>query len=165
MKKILHIFDNIEEYLCGSMMAIMALVVFLQVVYRFVLKSSLPWSEEVSRYLLVWITFIGASSGVKHGSHIGVEALLLILPKKLKKFVNLGSIAICIFFCSVVSVFSLKIIAKQMELAQVSPAMQIPIWWAYLAIPVGTILMSIRYIQVAITIYHHKNIIVEGDLI
>jgi len=161
MKKVSHFLNNIEEYTCAILMGIMVVVVFLQVVARFILKSSLPWSEETSRYLLVWITFLGASAGVKTGAHVGVEAVTLLLPPKARKLVNLLGIAICIFFSVAVCIFSVSIIAKQIEMAQISPAMQIPMWWAYAAIPVGTVLMTIRYIQSSIKLI--KNQTGEGD--
>ncbi len=52
MKKLLYFLDHIEEYLLMIMMAAMAIIVFIQVVFR-VIGSSLPWSEEMSRYLAV----------------------------------------------------------------------------------------------------------------
>lgn len=165
MKNLSHFFKNFEEYICGIMMAVMVVVVFIQVVYRFVIQSSLPWSEEVARYLLVWITFLGASSGVKHGSHVGVEAVLLMLPQKARKYVNLLSAGLSIFFSIVVVVFSMGIISKQIEMAQVSPAMQIPMWWAYAAIPVGATLMAVRYVQSAIAIMKNKAVVGEEVLL
>jgi len=147
MKKVAHFLNNFEEYTCTVLLAIMVIVVFIQVVFRFVVKASLPWSEETARYLLVWITFLGASAGVKTGAHVGVEAVTLLLPVKLQKLVNLINIAVCVFFCVAVCIFSFNIISTQMEMTQVSPAMQIPMWIPYAAIPVGMVLMTIRFIQ------------------
>ena len=79
VKKIL---NNLEGYFCVGSLAVMSVVIFWQVVCRYVLKSSLPWSEELSRYLLVWTSFIGGAYGVRLGAHIGVEAFTLLLPKK-----------------------------------------------------------------------------------
>lgn len=162
MKKVTHFLNNFEEYTCAVLLGIMAVVVFIQVIFRFVVKASLPWSEETSRYLLVWITFLGAAAGVKTGAHVGVEAVTLMLPAKIRKIVNLLGIAICIFFCVSVCIFSFGIISTQMQMTQVSPAMQIPMWIPYAAIPVGMVLMTIRYIQVALKIM--KNQVGEGDL-
>ena len=53
MKVVKKIADNFEGYCCAVMLAVMSVVVFLQVIFRFVIKASLPWSEELSRYLLV----------------------------------------------------------------------------------------------------------------
>lgn len=150
MQKAKRIFNNLEEFFVIILLFIMAVVVFWQVVCRFVLKASLPWSEELSRYILVWVTFLGASIGVKRCAHIGVEAFLMILPKKLRGFMNYIIAFICVIFCLIVFKESLGIIEKQIVNSQVSPAMQIPMWWAYLAVPVGMILMSIRFVQTAI---------------
>ena len=149
MSKTKHILNHLEEYILTVFMAVIALVVFLQVVFR-LLGQSLPWSEEFSRYLLVWITFVGASQGVKKASHVGVEAFTLILPIKARKIAGLLSVAISIFFCIIIIVFSLSIIQTQIANKQISPAMQIPMWIAYAALPTGVTLMAIRHIQVAV---------------
>lgn len=147
MDTVKRIFNNIEEYIVIVLLAIMTVVVFWQVVCRFVLKASLPWSEELSRYILVWTTFLGASIGVKRGAHIGVEAFVMILPKNMKVIVKYLGIILSIIFCIVVLNGSLGIIEKQIANHQVSPAMQIPMWYSYAALPVGSLLMAIRFIQ------------------
>ena len=88
MKVVKKIADNFEGYCCAVMLAVMSVVVFLQVIFRFVIKASLPWSEELSRYLLVYITYFGCAYGIKTGAHLGVEAFVLILPKTVQKAIN-----------------------------------------------------------------------------
>ena len=61
--------NNIEEFIVVPLVAVMTAVIILQVFFRYVLKGSLPWSEELSRYLMIWVTFVGASIGVKRGAH------------------------------------------------------------------------------------------------
>lgn len=141
-----NILDNIEETLLVIMMGAIAFVIFIQVVFR-VLGKSLPWSEELSRYMLVGITFIGASYGIRRKAHVGVEAVLLALPEKYRDIVSVINVIICIIFNVVVCAFSIKIIHTQILYGQVSPAMQIPMWIAYLPIPIGMSFMVIRYIQ------------------
>lgn len=152
MKTVNKIFNNIEEFLVVILLFVMTVVVFWQVICRFVLKASLPWSEELSRYILVWASFLGASIGVKRGAHIGVEAFTMILPAKLKKLVQYLAIVLSVLFCLIVFKESLSIIQKQIINNQVSPAMRIPIWWAYAAIPTGMLLMAIRFVQIMIKI-------------
>ena len=100
VKKIL---NNLEGYFCVGSLAVMSVVIFWQVVCRYVLKSSLPWSEELSRYLLVWTSFIGGAYGVRLGAHIGVEAFTLLLPKKAQKalaiLVMIACTILCCFIC------------------------------------------------------------------
>jgi len=144
IKKIL---NNIEEIIVVPLVGTMAAVIILQVIFRYIVKGSLPWSEELARYLMVWVTFVGASIGVKKGAHVGIEAFVLILPPKAKTFVKYLGIIISIVFCIIVLNASLGIVHRQIISHQVSPAMRIPMWWAYGAIPVGTFLMTIRFIQ------------------
>ena len=156
MKKILYFLDHIEEYLLMILMGTMACVVFVQVVFR-VIGSSLPWSEELSRYIAVWVTFIGAAYGIKMGSHVGVEAIKIVLPKPVRKVVELLILAIMIFFCCVVFYYAIQIIGMQMKTGQKSPAMRTPIWRAYLGIPIGMGLCVIRSIQAAIGIIRDEQ--------
>ena len=139
--------NNIEEYIVIPLVAVMVVVVILQVIFRYVIKGSLPWSEELARYLMVWITFVGASIGVKKGAHVGIEALVIALPKKVQTIAKYLGIIISIIFCIVVLSASIGILKRQIAGHQISPAMRIPMWWAYAAIPTGVFLMTVRFIQ------------------
>ena len=147
MKFIKKFLNNFEEFLVVPIMAVMTVVVIMQVFSRFVLRDSLSWSEELARYLMVWAVFVGASIGVKRGSHVGVEALVTRLPKKAQHIFKYLGIAIVLIFCAIVFTKGLGIIQRQVTGHQVSPAMRMPMWWAYLAIPTGAFLMAVRFIQ------------------
>lgn len=147
MVKLKKFIDNFEGYCCVFSLSAMSIIIFIQVVFRYILKASLPWSEEVSRYLLVWTTFFGGAYGVKTGAHIGVEAFTLLLPEKYRKilsiFITLCSMVLCVFIFK----YGMMIVKSQLTKGQVSPAMRIPMGYVYLAIPVGMVLFIIRYIQ------------------
>jgi C4-dicarboxylate transporter DctQ subunit len=143
------LFNNLEHYLLAVFMAAITFVVFIQVLFR-QLGQSLPWSEELTRYLLVWITMIGASEGIKRAVHVGVEAFTMFLPLKLRKALNIAALLICILFCGVVLYYSLAIIRVQAVNNQITPAMRVPMWIAYAALPVGAGLMIVRYVQVIV---------------
>jgi len=147
--RILKALKDPEGWLLAFFMGAIAVILFLQVVCR-QLGNSLSWSEELSRYFAVWITFIGAAQGVKKGAHVGVEAFMLLFPVKVRKAAGILSVFICLFLCAVIGFFSLIILKTQIVNHQISPAMQMPMWLAYGAIPVGTLLMIIRYIQIVI---------------
>ena len=147
MKRLKNFLDNFEGYVCVVMLIAMSIIVFMQVICRFILKSSLPWSEEASRYLLVWVSFLGGAYGVRKGAHLGVEAVLLLLPKKLRGIVELLSMVLGVVLCSVILKYGVDIVITQMNRMQYSPAMRIPMGYIYLAIPVGMVLFIVRYIQ------------------
>ena len=145
MKVVNKIADNFEGYCCAVMLAVMSVVVFLQVIFRFVIKASLPWSEELSRYLLVYITYFGCAYGIKTGAHLGVEAFVLILPKTVQKAINvlvqIGGLVVCVLILK----FGADIVMSQMQSGQLSPAMRLPMWTIYSAIPIGMAFCVIRY--------------------
>jgi C4-dicarboxylate transporter DctQ subunit len=150
MKKIVNFFNKTEEWILIVLMAAISIVVFIQVVFR-VAGNSLSWSEELARYLTIWITFIGASYGFRFGTHIGVEAFKHWLPFRVERCVDLLSNLIVAFLSVLMMKFSLDIILNvHMKFHQVSPAMRMPIWIAYLALPVGYLFMLLRNIGLSV---------------
>ena len=125
----------------------MSIILFVQVVFRFVLHASLPWSEEASRYLLVWTAFIGGAYGVRRGAHIGIEAFALLLPKKAQKVLNLFVLIVSTVVCVVILKYGIDIVSTQLAKGQLSPAMRIPMGYMYAAIPVGMVFFIIRHIE------------------
>ena len=161
MKKIINIFDKIEEWILVVLMAGVSIVVFIQIASR-TAGNSLSWSEELARYLTIWVTFIGASYGFRFGTHIGVDAFKQWLPFRAERVVDLVSNLIVALLCVLMMKFSIDIIVKvHLKFHQVSPAMRMPIWIAYLALPVGYAFMFIRNVMLSIQavkdIIHGKN--------
>jgi len=143
----LRLFDHVEEYILVVLFPLMVITVFVATCIRYLTTSSIPWAEEVSRYCMVWIGYIGASLGIKRNAHLGVEALVLKLPARIQPFFGYLRIGIIILFNVLIAYFMYQIIQSQIATEQVSPALRIPIWFAYGAIPVGMVLMAIRCIQ------------------
>jgi C4-dicarboxylate transporter DctQ subunit len=150
LSRFLQWLDQFEKWAITLLLGSMIIVVFLQVFFRFVIKGSLPWSEELARYIMVWAVFFGASMGAKTGAHIGVEAFVNLFSKKLKRVMIVVSCIFTQIFCLLVCVLSLQVVFRIYEMGQVSPAMEIPMYWAYLSVPVGAILMDIRFLQAAV---------------
>jgi len=120
------------------------LSLILQVLSRFVFKFPITWSEELSRYLLVWITFIGASLAMRHQQLIRIEAAVNALPGPLRKAaLALAGLAV-IVFCAVVFRYSLDLL--QVVSRQTSPSLHIPMSIPYMAIPVGCALIILNAI-------------------
>ncbi|MGL4789760.1 MAG: TRAP transporter small permease [Anaerotignaceae bacterium] len=147
MDKLKKFIDNFEGYCCILTLTAMSVIVFIQVIFRFVLKSSLPWSEEASRYLLVWTAFLGGAYGVRQGAHIGIEAFSMLLPKKAQQILNILIMVACIVICGIIFNYGFSIVQTQLSRGQLSPAMRIPMGYMYAAIPVGMVFFIIRYIQ------------------
>ena len=75
------------DYLLGLMLALMIIFVFLNVILRTVFNSGLTWSEEIARYLFVYITFIGAIGAMRSNAHLGMDSVMRSFPKGVKRVI------------------------------------------------------------------------------
>lgn len=151
-------FNHCAEAGCLILLIAMCLVTFAQVFFRFVIVHSLPWSEEFSRYALVWASFLGASIALKRGLHIGVEAFIGKLPEGKRRSIYLLTLILILIFLLTVMVKGFQL--AQFNMRQSSPAMRIPMGFPYLAIPVGAFLMSIHLLdQFLLGLRHRKGLV------
>jgi TRAP-type transport system small permease protein len=121
---------------------LMVIAVFLQVFFRYVVNNPLNWSEELSRYVFVWVSMVGASIGMKKKAHYGLDALHRLLPEKQGKVIE-------VFLYSLVSTFLLVLIYFGIDLnreihLQKAPGLEISMAIPYSAIPVGSLLMFLH---------------------
>ncbi len=142
-------FDHLEEHLLLILFPIMTFIVLLATAVRYLKLGAIPWSEELARYIMIWMAYIGASLGIKRNAHFGVEAFVKMLPSPVAKYVRYFKIAIIILFNALIIYYTIQIMGYQITSGQSSPALQIPICLAYLALPCGAFLMIIRVIQSA----------------
>ena len=147
MNRLDHIIDKLEEYICFITLAIMSIAVLLQIINRSFLGRPFPYGEELARYMMVWATMFGTSAGVKIGAHIGVDALLLVVSPKLRVTITFVTSLIALAFFAFVGYLSIRICFGIWETGQVSPALQMPMWIAYLALPIGFALCLFRQYQ------------------
>ena len=139
--------NRLVTWIVVLMLGVMSVVVFMQVIFRYVFHAALPWSEELARYIMVWTTFLGASLGIRYKALIGMEVLMNAVPKLVKRSVREFVTLFQILFLAVVLYYGAKMTI--MTNNQVSAAMLIPMSWAYLGIPVGMGLMILNTIAVA----------------
>lgn len=148
MKQIINILDKkAEEWLLVAGFLIMVIFVIMQVIFRYVINVSLGWSEEVVRYGLIWMTWISTSYAIQKNSHIRVEIVKNLFSSKIKKIIE--TIVIVLWFSLVLflAIEGTKLVMTIHSTGQVSPSTQIPMWFVYLAVPIGATLMSIRLLQ------------------
>ena len=125
----------------GLMVAITAVVV-AGVFYRYALNDALSWSEEVSKFLMVWLTFTGAPIALRHGGHVAIEILPNALPARLRQLALLVTFLI-ILALMVVFVHQGWVLAwnARMQIAATLGG-GFSMIWVFLAVPVGGALMG-----------------------
>jgi C4-dicarboxylate transporter DctQ subunit len=151
--KILKPITWIEDAIAGLALGAVSLIIFSQVISRYFFEYTPIWSEELSRFLVVWSIFIGVSIGVRENKHIGVDALIRFLPPKLKVAFECLLNVIGIAVIGVLIYTSIQFIQHTMEFEQLSPAMRIPMYIPYLAMPVGLSLSLIHFIMNIIRLF------------
>jgi len=136
---------NFEDISVAVLYIIMTIVIFWQIIARFVLQSSLPWSEELARYLMAWAVFIGASIAAADGAHIGITAMVDRLPKKSSHKVRLVAVILSLIFAILMVYLGIIIIGFLIKTGQQSPSMRIPMYIPYGSVAFGGLLMTIRF--------------------
>ena len=144
------IFNHIEETLLSAAFIAMTLICFIQVITRYILHFSLPWSEEVLRALFVWSSCLGISIAFRTKSHMGVDAVVNLFPRKAKFALSIISYLIVIAFCVIMSYFSAGVTWKQIATQQTTIALRMPIAYVSISLVVGFSLTIIRIIQALI---------------
>nr|WP_285890616.1 TRAP transporter small permease [Halalkalibacter oceani] len=124
----------------------MTVVIFAQIISRYLLGESLSWSEELARFIMVWGVFIGSAIATRYQSLIAVEILPQKLPERFAKWVKLLVYAIIIIFCYYL--FSYGIDMVRQVILQKSPAMQISMAIPYSSVPIGTLLIFLNTVVV-----------------
>lgn len=127
----------------------MVIVVFLQVLFRFVLDQPLAWTEELSRYLLIWITFLGAGYAMSVKAHPSIEMFFEKANMSVKKVLIVLSTSLIIFFFWNIVISSYEFIERSM--VQTSPVLSLPMGLVYTVIPVSGILFVINLLYITIS--------------
>ncbi len=145
LQQIFKFIDRVENFTLVWTILILAFIGFVQVITRYVFNFSFPWFEELGRYLGVFIAFLGAAIGVKNGSHFTMDLVVTMLPSSIRWLVNLFCQLLSAGFFFMVAVYSWKIISRMYGYETTSPAMGMPMYIAYLPIPVFSVVIGIRF--------------------
>lgn len=158
MRKLNSILDHVEEIVGVIAFSAMCLVVLWAVICRFILHIPFPFGEELARYLMVYGIFFGVSIGVRRGSHLGVEVLTSFMPSKPAHIIDIISQLLSLILYVALFYFSVLLTQNIYQNGQTSAAMHIPMWLAYLALPIGFGLSVIRSMQVTVKVIRNEKI-------
>jgi len=146
--------ENLERSLMVGLLSAMSVLIFLQILFRYIMNMPLAWTEEIARYCFVWNIYLGASYAVKKRRHLKVDAVLLLFKTRGRFVLMTISNLLFLVFCFVIAYYGADIVNMMVFVKpQISPAVGIPMWIIYAAVPVGTILMVIRLTQDTILLY------------
>jgi TRAP-type C4-dicarboxylate transport system permease small subunit len=157
VKKIIKIYQKIEETFLIICFVIMGIVLTSQIISRYALNIPIAWAEELARYLQIWITFIGIGFGLRSNSHISLSLLREEMPKKVGFIIEFFINLLIIISSILIVIFSPKFLLQQDKMAS---TMQISLQIVYVAIPIGfgmTIIYKISETIELVKTYHKKK--------
>lgn len=124
---------------------------------RYVFNNPQAWVEEVSRYSIIWGTFLGFGMALKHNQHIQVDILYDRLNATGKYIINLVATALSIIFCIIYIYYGWNLVATRFHSGMVSLDMRIPMWIVYLILPISGVLFLLRFIERLVNILRRKD--------
>jgi len=143
-----------------ALLAAMALIVFANVALRFLTDRSILWAEEVSRFLMIWLTFLGAGLVLRYGAHVGIDTLQERFPRQA------ALLRLLIFAVLLALLATLAWLGAGYALrtwGQTTPVMQIPYGAVYLALPIGFSLMIVHLLLMAAPYVRHKRVLSDDE--
>ncbi len=145
MRNVLKILNRLEEIVLAMGLLGLAIMCFIEVVSRYLFDYSFTWLEEFGRYFCVFLTFLGASLGVKYGMHFSMDFVVTRVPPRAGHLMRLVSNLIGAVLFGIVAVLAWTHAVKMLRFGTTSAAMGLPMFWAYLPISVFSGTMVLRF--------------------
>ena len=146
MKTFERYFLGVNRWALIVLLAAMACIIFINVALRYLTNQSLEWAEEVSRHLMIWLTFLGAGPVLRYGGHIAIDNLQDALPRRLAVAVRVF-VALLLF-----AFFGLMVwygwLYMERTMFQLTAATQVPFAYIYAAMPVGGLLLIVHWLLI-----------------
>lgn len=142
------IVDRLEEWIISLMLLAMTALAFMQVVRRYVFNTGFSWTLELITVLFACMIFVGISYGVRVGSHIGVDALVRLLPQAQRRLVSLLAVTLCLVYVGFVLYGSSIYVSKMFEIGVELDDLPIERWQVLLVMPIGYALVALRFFQI-----------------
>lgn len=155
--KVFNIFFSIYKFILISLTIIMFVIVGSNVFSRFVLNSSLGWADELSRFIFIWISFLGAVFAYGTDDHVGLNFVIAKIPSaKIQNIVNIISDVLIMSVLAIITYYGYIVATSA---TNVSPALYIPMTLVYSVVPVsGLIMMIINLFKIK----KHIKLFAEG---
>ncbi len=144
MSKIWRAYKAAVETFCFVGIGAILIIGTMQVIWRYVFNSSLFWSEEAMRYLMIWIVMIGAGLSYSRGQFLGMRLAVERLPEGARRIADLIAAALTLVFLAVVLWFGTKF--AWMTRQQTATALGFSMFWVHVSVVVGALLLALHVI-------------------
>lgn len=148
LKKINNISGLIQDFIASMLIILLTGIVFLQVLNRLVLPFSMPWTEEMSKLILFWLTYIALASTFKNNYHIRIDFIDSFISKDVgQKVLNLIVSVMGILFSLILTYYSYVFFQQAYNSGQKTSVLILPIWVIIIPVFLGSILTLLNFIS------------------
>ena len=147
------VITGFEQLVITVGFAVAPLLLFTNVVLRYLFDTGFVWVLEAVQYLFAWVVLIGAAHGVKAGIHLGIDILTEKFSPATQRWLALFALLVCLAFAVPVLWLSVDYVWLIYGWGDLTQDLQIPQWIPYMALPVGLSLMTLRLLQVGLKIW------------
>ena len=144
----LKILDRLEEWIMSLMLLAMTALAFMQVVRRYVFNTNYSWNLELTTVCFAIMIFVGISYGVRVGSHIGVDALVKLMPARQRRATAVVVVLLCLVYVGFVMVGSIEYVSKMKSVGIEFDDMPIERWQVLIVMPIGYAMVAFRFLQI-----------------
>lgn len=154
--RLAHTMNTYADRVSAVLMAAAGLVLLMQVVLRYAFSTGFAWSEELARYMIIYVSLIGSSVVISVDGHPRVDALLEWLPVNVRRYTRFALDFATLGFLCVLTWQGAE--SMMFGLTTRTPALQVPWAWAYASVPIGGILMAIQVLcRMVESLYHLQS--------
>jgi TRAP-type C4-dicarboxylate transport system permease small subunit len=155
------IFDKLEDFgdwlgkitlfVVIILTGILVITVLTGVFFRYIIRDSLSWTEELARYLMIWAALLAVSVGIKDKEHVGIQLLIKQFPPRITKLITFVVYIITIVFLGVLTFKGYQVADRAKS--QLSLALNISMYWPLMSIPVSGVLAIIQQLIQMVLIF------------
>ena len=155
---------SIEAYIAAFLLCVLAILLGLQVFFRFGLNKSITWSEEMARYVFVWTIYFGCILAAKEDKHIRVTAHFTLFPPKVQTWTITIADLLWIGFNLIMAYVAAKFVLSMLEFPFYSQTMGFNLFYIYAIVPLAYFLMAVRILQLMINrLKQHKQVHIKDS--
>lgn len=147
------IFDKIagcEKILLSGLLTAMIVLVLTQIILRNFFHCGIAGGVEIVRHLVLWIAFVGAGLATREGRHVKIDMASRILSERGRKIADIISTLFSVVVCTILFVASCKFVYMEYTSAGTASFLNVPLWIMEAIIPVGYLIVAIRFSAKAI---------------
>lgn len=141
-----NILIKVVNFLIGFMIAGMVIIVFSNVISRYFLNASIAWSEEISRWMFIWLVFLGAIMAYVNNEHLGLDIIIKLFPKKITQLLIILADVLVLIVTAIMLKGGIDMTADSFASGWVSSAVPIKYGYVYLAVPLSMAILLIEII-------------------